>query len=84
MKGRKIAALFFITVFSALFLMAEAAYAGEEKVYNIADGSITVSADSADGSRHKVKQGEAPEETVKGTLVIAGNKAVSTGNTITI
>ena len=63
--------------------MSGAVYAGEEKVYDIKEGSITISADSADGRRHKVKQGDRAEETVEGTLVIFGNKVSST-NTITV
>ncbi len=84
MNERKTIGLFFIAVFSALFLMSGAVYAGEEKVYDIREGSITVTADSADGSRHKVRQGDRAEETVKGTLVILGNKVESTSNTITV
>ncbi len=81
MNERKTIGLFFVAVFSALFLMSGAVYAGEEKVYDIREGSITVTADSADGSRHKVKQGDGAEETVEGTLVIFGN---TNTNTITV
>ena len=80
---KKTAPLFFITFLSSLFLISGSAYAGEETVYNITEGSITVSADSADGSRHKIKQGENEEETVEGILVIAGNET-KTKNTILV
>jgi len=80
---KKTAPLFFITFLSSLFFISGSAYAGEETVYNITEGSITVTADSADGSRHKVKQGENEEETVEGILVIAGNET-KTQNTILV